>query len=157
MIFLTPLITLLLAVWSNPGTPEDFLDMMAGSPVEFWLEHRDGPEPPVDSIRHFFQGVSSISVTPGRRVIEELEDGYFVIFPESRWTYRKNHRISSVSDTTVIRWTPSGYRWLRIPVFHREPRGLSPTQGLCGGVLLTGAIVVAALIILGYARRRFRE
>ena len=141
----------------SPGTPEDFLELLSVSGADFWIEHRLGSEPSDEAIGQFFRGLSSISVTPGRRVLEESPEGYRVLFPESRWGYRKDGRFHSTSDTTVVEWTAYGFRWSRIPVFAGPVAIMAPTQGVCGGLILTGVIIGLAVMVLGYARRRYRE
>jgi hypothetical protein len=141
----------------SPGTPEDFLELLSVSGADFWIEHRLGSEPSDEGIQQFFRGLSSISVTPGRRVFEESPEGYRVLFPESRWGYRKEGRFHSSSDTTIVEWTAYGFRWSRIPVFAGPVAIMAPTQGVCGGLILTGVIIGIALMVLGHARRRYRE
>lgn len=148
---------LMAAVGLGLSTPEEFLDSLAGAGTEYWIASRDSPEPASDSIVSFFRGVTSVRVTPGRRVLEETDDGYLVIFPESRWGYRRSGRIHSVCDTTVVRWSTSGFRWRRIPVFTVSSQGLGTSGGICGGLLLTGVIMGLTVLVLVFVRRRYRE
>lgn len=157
MSFLMVLFLMAVSGGSGRSTPEEFLDSLAGSGADYWIARRHGTEPVSDSIASFFRGVSSISVAPGRRVLEETEDGYLVVFPESRWGYRKDGRIHSACDTTVVRWTTLGFRWSRIPVFSGRTASLDTTGGICGGLLLTGVIIGFTVMVLVFVRRRYKE
>jgi hypothetical protein len=146
----------LLLVSSASGTPEEFLERLALSEPDFWVETRLGDEPPADSILSFLDGVSDLTVTPGPRIMEQTEDGYMVVFPESRWGFRRSGRIHAVEDTACVVWTSGGFRWSRIPLFQAQGSGLDPMKGICGGLLLSGVILGLAVMLLVSARRRYR-
>ncbi len=141
----------------NASSPEGFLEQLAASVADHWVETGLSDQPAPDSIRTFLSGVVSISVTPGRRVIEETPTGYRVVFPESRWGYRKNGRFHSVTDTTVVEWRDTGFGWIRIPLFGGPTAVMDKTMGLCGGLILTVVIMGFAVMVLVNVRRRFRE
>ncbi len=141
----------------SEGTPEDFLHLLASSGADYWVDTRLGSTPDGDSIASFLNGVTAISVTPGRRVLENADDGYRVLFPESRWGFRKNGRLHSACDTTILEWTAQGFRWSRIPLFGGRIATLDRTRGVCSGVILTVLILGFAAVALGYVRHRYRE
>lgn len=142
---------------TDPSSPEGFLEQLAASGADYWVETCLGDQPAPDSIRSFLSGVVSISMTPGRRVFQETTTGYRVVFPESRWGYRKNGRFHSVTDTTVVEWRDTGYGWVSVPVFGGPTAVMDKTMGLCGGLILTVVIMGFAVMVLVNVRRRFRE
>jgi hypothetical protein len=141
----------------DASSPEGFLEQLAVSGADYWVETGLGDQPPPDSIRSFLSGVVSMSVTPGRRVFEETPTGYRVVFPESRWGYRKNGRFHSVTDTTVVEWRDTGFGWISVPVFGGRTAVMDKTMGLCSGLILTAVIIGIAVLVLVNVRRRFRE
>lgn len=141
----------------DSSSPEGFLARLAASGADYWVETGLVDHPAPDSIRSFFSGLASMSVTPGRRVFEETTTGYRVVYPESRWGYRKNGRFHSVTDTTVVEWRDTGYGWVSVPVFDGPTAVLDKTMGLCGGLILTVVIIGIAVLVLVNVRRRFRE
>lgn len=141
----------------DASSPEGFLERLAASGADHWVETGLGDHPTPDSIRSFFSGLASMSVTPGRRLFEETPTGYRVVFPESRWGYRKNGRFHSVTDTTVVEWRDTGFGWVSVPIFGGPTAVLDKTMGLCGGLVLTVVIIGIAVLVLVNVRRRFRE
>jgi len=142
---------------ADASSPEAFLEQLAVSGADYWVETGLNDLPAPDSILSFLSGVASMSVTPGRRVIQETPAGYRVVFPESRWGYRRNGRFHSVTDTTVIEWRETGFGWIKIPVFGGPTAVMDKTMGLCSGLVLTFVITGLAVMILVNVRRRFRE
>lgn len=141
----------------DASSPEGFLEQLTASGADFWVETGLADQPAPDSIRSFLSGVASMSVTPGRRVLEETTAGYRVVFPESRWCYRKNGRFHSVTDTTVVEWSNTAFGWVSVPVFDGQTAVMDKTMGLCGGLILTVVIIGFAVLVLVNVRRRFRE
>ncbi|MFO7627740.1 MAG: hypothetical protein R6V62_10805 [Candidatus Fermentibacteraceae bacterium] len=141
----------------DASSPEGFLERLALSEADYWVETGLVDHPAPDSIRSFLSGVVSMSVTPGRRVLEETSTGYRVVFPESRWSYRRNGRFHSVTDTTVVEWRDTGFGWISMPVFGGPIAVMDKTTGLCGGLILTFVIIGFAVLVLVNVRRRFRE
>lgn len=140
----------------DASSPEGFLESLTGSDADYWVETAQGGQPSPDSIRSFLSGVSSMNITPGRRIFEETPSGYRVVFPESRWGYRRNGRFHSVTDTTVLEWSETGFGWVKLPVFGGPVSVLDTTTGLCTGLILTAVIIGIAVLVLVNVRRRFR-
>lgn len=141
----------------DASSPEGFLESLAVSGAYYWIETGLGEQPSPDSIRSFLSGVSSMNIAPGRRMFEETSTGYRVVFPESRWGYRRNGRFHSVTDTTVLEWRETGFGWVSVPVFGGSVAVMDTTTGLCAGLILTAVIIGIAVLVLVNVRRRFRE
>lgn len=141
----------------DASSPEGFLEQLAASGADYWVETGLTDQPAPDSIRSFLSEVVSMSVTPGKRVLEETPTGYRVIFPESKWGYRRAGRFHSVTDTTTIEWRDTGFGWIRVPVFGGRTAVMDKTMGLCSGLILTAVIIGIAVMVLVNVRRRFRE
>ena len=108
----------------------------------------------IDFVR--IESLRSLSVEPGERILEDIEDGYRVIFPESRWTWRmEGGRIGSVRGESVVEWRPGGYNWTAIPVFSEEGASIGRKESLCMGATMMAAIGLVGVIAIWYAKRRY--
>ncbi len=155
------IITLCVAVASTgvqADTPEEFLTTLASSPAAIWVECQlpgDNTIHP-DTITGIINSRTSLSVDPGDRTLEDIESGYRVVFPESRWTWRMDGgRIGSVRGQSVLEWHPGGYSWVVIPVFIDEGASIGRRESLCMGVTVMLAIGVIGVLAIWYAKRRY--
>jgi len=158
---LSLIITLCVAVASagvQADTPEEFLATLAVSPAEIWIECQlpgDNTIHP-DSVTSLIGSRRSLSVDPGDRILEDVEGGYRVLFPESRWTWRMDGgRIGSVRGQSVIEWHPGGYSWVVIPVFIDEGASIGRRESLCMGVTVMLGVGVTGVLAIWYAKRRY--
>ncbi len=139
-------------------TPEEFLVTLASCNAEQWIEHQctgtDAIHP--DTITAVIESLTSLSVDPGERVLEDVEGGYRVVFPESRWTWRMSEgRIGSVSGESVVEWRPGGYRWVTLPILTEEGASIGRRESLCMGATVMMAIGIVGIIAIWYAKRRY--
>ena len=154
------LYSLILPSAMNTETPDEFLEILASGDAEIWVEHQltDNPSTmiPPDSIRSVLELKRNLSVDSGERILQDVEGGYRVIFPETRWTWRMDGgRIGSISGETVIEWHPGGYSWVAVPLMKDEGKVIGPKESLCIGVTITGAVLFVGMIGVWYAKRRY--
>jgi len=142
----------------DTDTPEEFLTTLASSPAEIWIESQlpgDNTIHP-DTVTAVIGSRIDLSVDPGGRVLEDVEGGYRVLFPESRWTWRMDGgRIGSVRGQSVIEWHPGGYSWVAVPVFTEQGASIGRRESLCMGVTAMLAIGVIGILAIWYAKRRY--
>ncbi len=142
----------------DTDTPEEFLTTLASSPAEIWIESQlpgDNTIHP-DTVTAVIGSRIDLSVDPGGRVLEDVEGGYRVLFPESRWTWRMDGgRIGSVRGQSVIEWHPGGYSWVAVPVFTEQGASIGRRESLCMGVTVMLAIGVIGTLAIWYAKRRY--
>ena len=158
---MTLILVLCVAVTSagiDADTPEEFLTTLASSPAEIWIESQlpgDNTIHP-DTVTAVIGSRIDLSVDPGGRVLEDVEGGYRVLFPESRWTWRMDGgRIGSVRGQSVIEWHPGGYSWVAVPVFTEQGASIGRRESLCMGVTAMLAIGVIGILAIWYAKRRY--
>lgn len=158
------LIILLFALIGSSGmdvdTPEEFLETLAGSDAELWIEHQyagnDTEKIHPDTIRTAIVSLTSLSVEPGERLLQDVDGGYRVIFPESRWTWRMaGGRIGSVQGESVLEWRPGGYSWVALPILTEEGASIGRRESLCLGATITLAVGLVGIISVWYAKRRY--
>ncbi len=158
LIFL--LYSLIVPMAMNTETPDEFLEILASSDAEIWVEHQltgNSPEEiQADSIRSVLELKRSLSVDSGERILQDVEGGYRVIFPETRWTWRMDGgRIGSVSGETIIEWHPGGYSWVTVPLMKDEGKVIGRKESVCMGVTITATIFFIGIIAVWYAKRRY--
>ncbi len=141
-------------------TPDDFLEILASSDAEIWIEHQlmgnSQAEIHPDSIKSVLESKRSLSVESGERILQDVEGGYKVVFPESRWIWRMDGgRIGSVTGETVIEWHPGGYSWVTVPLMIDEGKVIGRKESMCMGVTITAAIFLIGIIAVWYAKRRY--
>lgn len=141
-------------------TPEEFLVILAESDAELWIEHQyagnNTEELHPDSIRAAMGSLTSLSVEPGERLLVDVDGGYRVIFPESRWTWRmEGGRIGSVQGESVLEWRPGGYSWAALPILTEEGASIGRKESLCLGGTITLAVGLVGIIAIWYAKRRY--
>ncbi|MCK5785981.1 MAG: hypothetical protein KAH54_05425 [Candidatus Sabulitectum sp.] len=156
------LVLVLYAVLISRGmeaeTPAEFLVNLSSCSADLWIEyqHRSDQMVDPDTVRAIVNSSHSLSVDPGERILEDVEGGYRVIFPESRWTWRMDGgRIGSVRGESVIEWRLGGYSWVILPIFTEEAASIGRRESLCMGVTIMLAIGVFTIIIIWYAKRRY--
>jgi hypothetical protein len=158
---LTLILVLCVAVTSagiDADTPEEFLAALAVSPAELWIECQISGDNTIDpdTVTAIIGARRNLSVDPGGRVLEDVEGGYRVVFPESRWTWRMDGgRIGSVRGQSVIEWHPGGYSWVAVPVFTEQGASIGRRESLCMGVTVMLAIGVIGTLAIWYAKRRY--
>jgi hypothetical protein len=139
-------------------TPEEFLINLASCPAEQWIEYQLQTDSSLssDTVKALVESFRELSVEPGDRILEDMEGGYRVVFPESRWTWRMDGgRIGSVGGQSVIEWHPSGYSWVSLPVLTEKGASIGRRESLCMGVTIMLAIGVMGIIAVWYAKRRY--
>ncbi len=154
------LLALIVSSGMDVETPEEFLEILAESDAELWIEYQctdnETDELHRDSIRSTIVSLTSLSVEPGDRLLEDVDGGYRVIFPESRWTWRMaGGRIGSVRGESVLEWRPGGYSWVTLPILTEEGTSIGRKESLCLGGTLTLAIGLVGIIAVWYAKRRY--
>ncbi len=154
------LYALIISSGMDTETPDAFLDILAASDAEIWVEHQfsgnSQTEIHPDSIRSVIGPKRNLSVEPGEKILEDVEGGYRVIFPLSRWTWRMDGgRIGSVSGESIIEWHPGGYTWVTIPLMMDEGASIGRKESLCMGITITASIALIGIIAVWYAKRRY--
>jgi len=149
---------MVISIGMDVETPEEFLLTLASSNAEQWIEHQctgaDAMHP--DTITAVIESFTSLSVNPGERILEDVEGGYRVIFPESRWTWRMSGgKIGSVRGESIVEWRPGGYSWAILPVLTEEGASIGRKESLCMGATVMMAIGVVGIIAVWYAKRRY--
>lgn len=157
---LTLLFTVILSLGMETDTPEDFLETLSSSNADVWIEHQAEKNEDLtissDTIVSVVSSFNSLSVNPGNSILEDINGGYRLIYPESHWTWRLDGgRIGSIKDTTIIEWKPGGYMWVVVPFFTQEGASLGRGQSLCMGATLTAFIIVLGVVVLWYIKRRY--
>ncbi len=157
---LTLLFTVILSLGMETETPDDFLEILSSSSAEVWVEHQAEKNQDLtinpDTIVSVVSSFNSLSVNPGNSILEDIDSGYRLIYPESHWTWRLDGgRIGSVKDTTIIEWKPGGYMWVTVPFFTQEGASLGRRQSLCMGATLTGFIIVLGVVVLWSVKRKY--
>lgn len=160
MSFTIVLYALLISSGMDTETPDEFLQILASSNVETWIEHQftgnshDGILP--DSITSIIGSKRSLSVEPGEKILEDVEGGYRVIYPLTRWTWRMDGgRIGSVCGESIIEWHPGGYTWVVIPFMVDEGTSIGRKESICMGITITASIALIGIIAVWYAKRRY--
>ncbi len=149
---------ILISTGMDVETPEEFLTNLSSSHADQWIEFQYPTENAIhpDTVKSIIGSLRSLSVEPGERILEDIEGGYRVTFPESRWTWRKDGgRIGSVRGESVVEWRPGGYSWTAIPVFTEEGASIGRRESLCMGVTMMAAIGIVGVIAIWCAKRRY--
>lgn len=146
----------------DAATPEEFLVNLSSCDADRWIEFQyhsndngnDIVHP--DTIVAIIGSLRNLSVNPGERMLENIEGGYRVIFPESRWTWRMDGgRIGSVRGESVVEWRPGGYSWVTLPVLSEEGVSMGRKESLCMSATIMLAIGGVGIIAIWYAKRRY--
>lgn len=152
------LYVMLISSGMDTDTPEEFLVNLSSCNAEQWVEFQYHGENtvPADTVKAIIESLRNLSVNPGEKILEDIEGGYRVIFPESKWTWRMDGgRIGSVRGESVIEWHLGGYSWVTLPIFTEEGASIGRKESLCMGVTITAAIVLIGIIAVWYAKRRY--
>ena len=160
MSFTIMLCALIISSGMDTETPDAFLVVLASSDAETWIEHQfssnSESEIHPDSIRSIIGEKRNLSVELGEKILEDVEGGYRVIFPLSRWTWRMDGgRIGSVSGESIIEWHPGGYTWVSIPFMIDEGTSIGRKETLCMGITITALIALIGIVAVWYAKRRY--
>ncbi|MEA3267163.1 MAG: hypothetical protein U9P42_09525 [Candidatus Fermentibacteria bacterium] len=149
---------LIISAGMDVETPEEFLATLSSSNADQWIEFQYPAENSIhpDTVKIRIESLRSLSVDPGERILEDIEGGYRVVFPESRWTWRMDGgRIGSVRGESVVEWHPGGYSWTAIPVFSEDGVSMGRRESLCMGATMMAAIGVIGIFAVWYAKRRY--
>lgn len=152
------LFSIVISAGIDTETPEEFLHILADSDAELWVEHQStsGSHIESDTILTIIRQIRNLSVEPGPRELEDIEGGYQVIFPESRWTWRLDGgRIGSVTGQAIVEWHPGGYTWVTVPVISEEAATIGRKESLCMGATIMLAIGFVGIIAIWYAKKKY--
>gem|GEM_PF-1916357 len=139
-------------------TPEEFLHKLSSGTASQWVECQSEDEDAInpDTVEAVIATMTSLSVEPGDRLLEDMEGGYRAVFPESRWTWcLPGGRIGSVTGTSVVEWRPAGYSWVTVPLFTERATTLGSKEQLCLGVTTMSAIGLVAIVAIWFAKRKY--
>ena len=160
------LLLLLSLVLHYAEGPEEFLqnlcDNRSGTAgALFWADNRapmeDGSPTEPDSLAPQLALLRDLSVEPGERTrFENTGDGYIIEYAESRWTWTgSDGRLRSTTGLTCISWHEGDYMWIKVPVLVSSTGSIGPREKLLSGFLFTTIIIVFAVIVMIWARRRY--
>lgn len=154
------LYAMVISTGMDAATPEEFLVNLSSYDADRWIEFQyrsnDNDTVHPDTIVAIIGSLRNLSVNPGERILENIEGGYRVIFPESRWTWRMDGgRIGSVRGESVVEWRPGGYSWVTLPVLTEEGVSMGRKESLCMSATIMLAIGAAGIIAIWYAKRRY--
>ncbi len=149
---------MLISTGMDVETPEEFLATLSSCSADQWIEYQYLSENAIhpDTVKARIESLRSLSIEPGERILEDIEGGYKVTFPESRWTWRMDGgRIGSVRGESVVEWHPGGYSWAAIPIFSDEGASIGRKESLCMGATMMAVIAVIGILAVWYAKRRY--
>lgn len=157
---------LICSILLTVSTPEDFLMELCDNSTgmegaEFWASHASSEVQPTlgdpDSLAQLLYGMLELSVNTGERTAFQDRGSTFKIeFGESRWTWLDSggnfHRKDGLS---IVVCSQGNYTWSEIPVLTSGSISISKNEKIISGIMITFLILVFALILLIWVKRKY--
>lgn len=150
----------------TPSTPEEFLlelceNSSGREGAEYWSAHasdevqRRLADP--DSLQVILDDRQELSVDPGSRTAFVQEGDFFrVEFGQSSWTWRDlSGNTNRREGLTVVLVSRGNYSWSSVPVLEQTSLRIGNRERLMSGLILTFLLLVAAVVLVAWARRRY--
>jgi hypothetical protein len=159
-------IILMLSLILTPSTPEEFLvdlcnNSTGAAGAEYWADCASEEVFPTlaepDSLIDLLRDKDQLTVDPGQRTSFSEENGVFRIeFGDSKWTWIDiTGNAVSRKGSSVVLVINGEYYWSKLPVLETSSYRLDSRESLMSGIVLTFIVMVVAMVLILWARRRY--